>query len=179
MRHPALLSVLRHSSTIFVIIQVLESLWEVHQDPCSVLGDRHFYPQPWPEENTKLSHTETAEKCMWQTVTWLNNTYFPVKICQMMGPSPKKATKRTSGEALTSTSPEPEYYPEDGQEDGTGDDYKNKRARYRKYVRNMRLAEFRCFQSWKRLNVFETFFGHPGPGNKTKWKCSNCQHSDF
>jgi len=55
-----------------------------------------------------------------------------------MGPSPKKATKRTSGEALTSTSPEPEYYPEDGQEDGTGDDYKNKRARNNEAVKRSR-----------------------------------------
>lgn len=56
----------------------------------------------------------------------------------MMGPSPKKATKRTSGEPLTSTSPEPEYYPEDGQEDGTGEDYKNKRARNNEAVKRSR-----------------------------------------
>ena len=52
---------LRHSSTIFVIIQVLESLWEVHQDPRRVLGDRQFYPQPWPKETIKLSHTDNQK----------------------------------------------------------------------------------------------------------------------
>ena len=75
----------------------------------------------------------------------------------MMGPSPKKATKRTSGEALTSTSPEPEYYPEDGQEDGTGDDYKNKRARYRKYTPYFFIRTIRTIFIRNKAEIFQIY----------------------
>ena len=146
---------LRHSSTIFVIIQVLESLWEVRRS-ASRSTSCSGRPSVLSTTLTWRKHrTETAEKCLCQTVTWVDNTYFPVRICQMMGPSPKKATKRTSGEALTSTSPEPEYYPEDGQEDGTGDDYKNKRARYRKYVLKITKHEFCRISIFSKLKTFE------------------------